>query len=304
MELWLHTFAVPGRVAATARWAEQAGFTGLLVADSQSLTSDVWIELTLAGAATSHLRVGPGATNPRTRHLSVTASASATLQAETGGRVVLGLARGDSALRSAGLQTPSVPEFERDLEQLQRLLSGELQWLARTDTPKVPLHVAATGPRVLTLAARHAEGVDLTVGADPARLRQAVAHVREAAGSPSIGAYLNVAVDEDRRRARDLVRGSTATFVRFQARELPARYDPRRHGASSSPLARSLDDELIDRFAIAGPPEEVTERLLAVADVGVERIIVVPGSLDSDPAALARSNERFAERVLAPLTAR
>ncbi|MBE2314349.1 LLM class flavin-dependent oxidoreductase [Solirubrobacter sp. CPCC 204708] len=295
MELWLHTFAVPGRVAETARWPEQAGFTGLLVADSHSLTAELWVELTLAAVATTRYRLGPGATNPRTRALGVTASAAATLHAESGGRVVLGVARGGSAVHSAGLRAPSVAEFQDDLDELQRLLNGGLQWLAQSDAPKVPVHVAASGPRVLAAAARQAEGVDLTLGADPDRLRDAVERV----GDASVGAYLNVAVDDDRARARELVRGSTATFARFQGRT--GHYDPARHGRASAPLARGLDDALIDHFAVAGPPEEVAERLAAIADAGVERLIVVPGSLDSDPIALARSNDRFAEAVLRSL---
>src|SRR5436305_1868534 len=125
MELWLHTFAFPGRVAEIARQAENWGFTGLLVADSQNLTADIWVELALAGAATSHLRLGPGVTNPLTRHLAVTASAAATLQAETAGRATLGFAQGDSALSQVGLTRLSVSEFEHALETLQGFLRGE-----------------------------------------------------------------------------------------------------------------------------------------------------------------------------------
>src|SRR5919201_4935545 len=97
MEVWLHAFANAGRVAPRARQAEAWGYTGLLVADSQCLNADVWVELALAAGATRRLRVGPGVTNPATRHVTVTASAAATLQAESGGRAVVGLGRGESA---------------------------------------------------------------------------------------------------------------------------------------------------------------------------------------------------------------
>ena len=233
-ELYLHTFAIPGRVAETARWAEEAGFTGLLVADSQSLTSDVWVELAMASAQTTRLLLGPGSTNPRTRHLTVTASAAATLQAESGGRAVLGLARGDSALTHAGLTAPTVAEFEDDVLDVQTLLAGRetanglaLRWLAGAGQAKVPVRVAATGPRVVAAAARHADGVDLTVGAKAERLTAAVAMIHDAAGDrrPSIGAYINVAVHDDPALARDLVRGSAATFARFGGQKLTEAYD-------------------------------------------------------------------------------
>src|SRR5437763_14568430 len=107
MELWLHTFAFPGKVADVARQGEQWDFAGLLVADSQNLTADICVELALAGAATSTLRVGPGVTNPLTRHLAVTASAAATLQAETGGRATPGVSPGGSAPRPGGRRRPA-----------------------------------------------------------------------------------------------------------------------------------------------------------------------------------------------------
>jgi len=49
MEVWLHSFSFPGAVAERARQAEDWGFTGLLLADSQNLNADIWVELALAG---------------------------------------------------------------------------------------------------------------------------------------------------------------------------------------------------------------------------------------------------------------
>src|SRR5438270_11212367 len=115
MELWLHTFAFAGRVAEVARQAENWGFAGLLVADSQNLNADIWVELALAGAATSRLRLGPGVTNPVTRHPAVTASASATLPAETGGRGGLGFGRGDSTPTQLERRPVPVSEAGRPL---------------------------------------------------------------------------------------------------------------------------------------------------------------------------------------------
>ncbi|MGO9904531.1 MAG: LLM class flavin-dependent oxidoreductase [Solirubrobacteraceae bacterium] len=329
MEVWLHGFAFPQRVAELARQAEAWGFTGLLIADSQNLTADVWVELALAGAATSRLRLGPGVTNPITRHLAVTASAAATLQAETGGRAVLGLAQGDSALTQIGHQRLSVESFEAALQTLQGLLGDEdvqlnehtrsrIRWLAEIGAAKVPVHVAATGPRTIEAAARHAEGVDLTVGAELHRIRRCAEQARAVAVSTlTVGAYLNVAVDEDPAAARALVRGSVATFARFSASaasgselsavdrrdvaKITAGYDPDRHGDSRAESAQSIADEFIDRFAVAGTPDEVLRRLRAISNSGIERVIVVPGSLDSDPSRVHRSLDRFAADVLPKL---
>ncbi len=331
MEVWLHAFAFPGRTAELARRAEAWGYDGMLVADSQNLNADVWVELALAVAATERLRLGPGVTNTATRHPAVTASAAATLQAESGGRAVLGLGRGDSALAQIGRQPVAVAEFEAQLARIAGLLRGEevelddgspstIRWIAESPTPAVPVAVAASGPQVIAAGARHAQRLDFTVGAEPDRLRWAIGLAREAAGEgepPSLGVFLDVAVDPDRARARDLIRGSTSILARFGAEGAPpeglsevtregiarlaAEFDEARHGESGTAAARELADEFIDRFAVCGPGPEVAGRLAALAELGIERVIVVPGSLDADPAALDESNQRFAAEVLPAL---
>jgi 5,10-methylenetetrahydromethanopterin reductase len=300
----------------------------MLVADSQNLNADVWVELALAGVATDRLHLGPGVTNPATRDPAVTASAAATLQAETDGRAVLGLGRGDSALTQLGRRPVAVHELEEALVTIQAYLSGEeahsdglashIAWLP-DDEAKVPVAVAATGPHVIGAGARHAERVDFTVGAEPDRLAWAVETAREAAGDRqvSLGAYLNVAVSPDRDTARDLVRGSTAIFARFATEGAPADglsevtragieqvaadYDEKRHGHAAAAHAQALEDDFIDRFAVVGDPAEVTERLREIEALGIERVVVVPGSLDADPRAMADADERFGAEVLPQL---
>jgi 5,10-methylenetetrahydromethanopterin reductase len=329
MDTWMHAFAFPHRVAELARQVEAWGFAGLLVADSQNLNADVWVELALAGGATERIALGPGVTNPVTRHPAVTASAALTLQVETGGRTVLGIGRGDSALTQIGMRPVPAAELEQALVIMQSYLRGEevtlgggassLRWAGQAGQPKVPVVVAATGPRVIGLAARHAERIDFTVGAEPDRLGWAIDTAREAAGERvvSMGAFLNVAVHPDRAVARDLVRGSAAIFARFATEGAPAEglskvtregieqmaagYEAARHGQAGAPQAQQLEDEFIDRFALVGSAEEVVERLAELAALGIERVVMVPGSLDADPELVAESNARFAEQVLPQL---
>jgi 5,10-methylenetetrahydromethanopterin reductase len=182
----------------------------------------------------------------------------------------------------------------------------------------VPVHVAATGPRTIQAAARRAEGVDLTVGAELERLRWAAGIARKAApGRLTVGAYLNVAVHPDREIARQLVRGSVATFARFATQGAPADglspvtksgierlasgYDADHHGEAQASYAELLDGAFIDRFALAGAAEDVRDRLAAIRHAGIERLVIVPCSLDADTAAVRESNERFAADVLPEL---
>ncbi|HYH26456.1 MAG TPA: LLM class flavin-dependent oxidoreductase [Blastococcus sp.] len=327
-EFWLHGFPVPRRAAALAVQAEGWGFDGLLLADSENLVGDPYVELTLAARATHRLRLGPAVTNPVTRHPAVTASAIATLQIESGGRAVIVYGRGDSAVRQLGLQPATTEELERGLSQLQGFLGGQavpsaagvaarMGWIEPFHAGDVPVSVAATGPVTIGLAARLCGRVDFTVGADPRRVSWAIAQARRAASGAgtqlSLGAFVNVAVHPDVAVARNLVRGSAAIFAHFVSegphdvvpdddravvQRVRVAYDEAAHGLTTADHARLLPDDFLDRFAIAGPPEHCVARLRELIDLGLDRVIVVPGSRDADPDALAASNELFATEVL------
>ena len=102
MEIGILAIPWPRRSAETARLLETLGFDTVLFADSQNLAPEVWGQLMLAAQATSRVRLGPGVTNSVTRDVAVTASAALALQAESGGRALLGIGRGDSSVQRIG----------------------------------------------------------------------------------------------------------------------------------------------------------------------------------------------------------
>lgn len=57
----------------------------------------------------------------------------------------------------------------------------------------------------------------------------------------------------------------------------------------------------MDRFAVAGPAVQCTARLRGLFELGLDRVVVVPGSRDTDPELLTYSNELFAREVLPQL---
>src|SRR5690349_21175241 len=139
----------PRRTARTARLLEELGFDTVLFPDSQNLAPEVWGQLMLAAQATTRVRLGPGVTNSVTRDPAVTASAALALQAESGGRAVLGIGRGDSSVQRIGKMLDPVASFERYLAMLQAYLRGDaverdgfasrLEWLREARVPKVPV---------------------------------------------------------------------------------------------------------------------------------------------------------------------
>lgn len=334
-EIWLHEFPIPGTVVPRATWAEAHGFNGMLLADSQNLVGDPYVELGLAAHATTRLQLGTGNTNPVTRHPAVTAAAIATVHAESGGRAILGIARGDSAVAWIGEPPASVDDFARYLTEVQGFPKGgpvdlngmgsRTPWIAALKQPKVPVDVAASGPRVTAIGAQLADRLTFTLGADAKRLQGAIEHARAtctAAGRDpatlSLGAYFNVAVDPDLSVARDLVRGSVGIFAHylgepgFPRAELSApdreviaavanAYDESRHGLIGSAQSAVLSDSFVDRFAVVGPAATVRDRLLRVMALGLDRLVIVLGSRDADPTLLAETNQRFADDVLPAL---
>ena len=251
LELWTLGVADARSAGAQAQRAERAGFDGFAVVDSQNLSGDAYVALALAGRETERIKLGTGVTNPATRHAAATASAIASVHAISGGRAVLGIGRGDSALAHLGRAPARVAVLERYLAELQAYLRGEslpfervsfdasaappVESLGLADAPKasqlhslprdlakVPVEVACTGPRVIEAAARHADGVLLAVGADPERIAWGIAQTRAAAraagrdpASLRIGAFVNVAAHPDVAMARTLVRGGLSTFARL-----------------------------------------------------------------------------------------
>lgn len=351
LSLWTLTASSPRHIGAIAEKTEAAGWHGLAVVDSQNLAGDAYVMLALAANATTRLRVGTGVTNGVTRHPAVTASAIATIQALSGGRAELGIGRGDSALAHLGRAPQRVAAFERYLSALQSYLRGEsiafddldfheslappVKELGLADTPddsrihwisaagpKVPVEVAATGPRVIGVAARYADRVLLSVGADPERLRWGIDVIRKARSEAGldpdairIGAYVNLACHPDVAVARRLVSGGLATFARFAVMDgkitgqvstdqrevlenVHRAYDMKHHTEVGSDQTRALTDDFVDQYAIVGPPEHCAARLRDFEALGLDKVLVIGPTAGASREEVKASRDLFQSEVL------
>ncbi|MCC7366419.1 MAG: LLM class flavin-dependent oxidoreductase [Dehalococcoidia bacterium] len=345
LEIWSNGAGVPKAFARRAAQLEQAGFDGVTVVDSQNLAGDCYVALALAAHATERIRLATGVTNPFTRHAAVTASAIATVQAESNGRAMLGIGRGDSALAHLGHAPVGVPAFETYIRDLQTYLRGEevpfaggdleklrlageptgsrIAWL-RASVPKVPVDVAATGPKVIAAAARHADRITFAVGADVERIRwgmEVARGARKQAGlDPEMpfGAYVTVIVHDDPAVAKRLGEGGVALFARFSAmhghavgpvsdadrRQLETihdAYDMNHHAQAGSQQAATIGLDFAERFAILGPVDHCIARLRELVALGLDRLVIVGPSIGADRAEAAAAEERFVEQVMPAL---
>lgn len=312
MDVGVLLVAHPGRFVGLAKMVEEMGFASLCIPDSQNLAPEVWGQLMLAAAATSRIRLGPGVSNSVTRDPAVTACAALSLQVESDGRAVLGIGRGDSSVQRIGKRLDPLVRFERYLAQVRAYLAGEavdrdgfasrLEWLPHAKVPRVPIEVAATGPKVIAAAARHADRICFAVGADPEHLRATLAHAKAAARDAGrdpeqlrYGAFVTCVLHDDVAVARDALRGTVATFARFSsmrgspieslppplrttATYLRTHYDMAQHTRAGADHTAGIADDFVDWFAIAGPPERAVPRFRALAALGLDFVHVIPGS--------------------------
>ncbi|MBM4266377.1 MAG: LLM class flavin-dependent oxidoreductase [Deltaproteobacteria bacterium] len=315
MDLGLLFFPHPTNTADIARRIEELGFRSIVFADTQNLTPETWSQMILAATATTRIELGTGVTNPVSRDPAVTASAALGVQVASGGRLVIGIGRGDSSMAKIGRRPATLAEFELYLRRLRDYLDGKsvdrdgtpsrIEWLDEIEIPRVPIEVSATGPKVIELSARLADRICFAVGADVERLEDCIARARRGAeaagrdpGEIRLGAYINCVVHDDPAVAREAVRGGVASFAHFSgfpgmriddlpeavrkaAATMRTDYDMTHHGAAAGSHAQSLEPEFIHRFGIAGPLDEARARFLEIRDLGIDFVRVVPGSRDA-----------------------
>src|SRR6195256_1742401 len=142
------------RVVSLTRQAEAAGFEYGWIFYSHVLWKEPYPLLTLMATNTQRMRLGTCVTNPATRDLTVTASLFATLNLISGGRMELGIGRGDSSRRVLGKKPGTPAELERAVVTFRELTAGQevqhegqparLTWA--TGSP--PVWIAGYGPKV------------------------------------------------------------------------------------------------------------------------------------------------------------
>src|SRR5215208_416201 len=155
--------------------AEGNGFEYGWTYDSHILWQESYALLPIVAAQTEKIKLGHFVTNPGIRDPTITASWYATMQDLSGGRMVMGIGRGDSSRRVVGLKPVKVAEFEARCRMIKELMNGrkvdwnekelELTW-ARRDLAEIPMWIAGYGPKALAVAGRVGDGVIIQL-ADP-----------------------------------------------------------------------------------------------------------------------------------------
>lgn len=288
------------RTLALTRQAEAAGFLYGWSFDSHILWKDPYPVLTLMAANTKRMRLGTLVTNPVVRDMTVTSSLFATLSLISGGRMELGIGRGDSSRRVLGKKPTTVAKLEEAVRVFRELNAGrEVMYegnpvrLTWTNGSPPRVWVAGYGPKVMRAAGRTADGIILQF-ADPDLISWCLGFVkegaREAGRDPKKIEVMSAApvwMSEDVKSGRERVRWFPALVSnhvvdlinRYKPEELPQDltayvknregYDYQHHCEIGSDNADFVPDEVVDRFCVVGPAEAHRKKLKTLASVGV-----------------------------------
>ena len=301
------------RIIALAKQAEAAGFSYGWIFDSHVLWQEPYPVLTLLAANTERMRLGTCVTNPAVRDASVTASLLATLNRISGGRMDLGIGRGDSSRRVMGKKPTTLERLEETVSAIRDLCAGkqieyegrEIQ-LTWADSGVPPAWIAGYGPKALRCAGRIGDGVILQF-ADPHLIKWCLGFVREGAEEAGrdfskirVMSAAPVWVSDDLAKARDQVRWFPALVSnhvvdlvsRYKPEELPEElisyirdrkgYNYLHHAEVGSSNAEFVTDDIVDRFCIVGPAEEQVRRLKELQDIGVTQFNIYLMSGDEE----------------------
>ena len=292
-----------------ARAAEAAGFAGIFLADSQLTTLDPFQVLSLCATQTNRIRLGTAVSNMVYRDPTILANAAATVNEISEGRAVLGMGTGDGPVYRLGRTATRLAQFEDGIRTLRALLQGkpisvpggkerrEGKVTLRVGKLPVPVYISAEGPRTLRLAGRAADGVILGSGFDLRVLdwaRDQIAEgAREAGRSPSeidIMPAGMIYVDADGKRARRLVRPRLANRAHHNFRFTMETVPPEEAAGVqrfmegfdvTKPIEERVNpnlvsDYLVERFTIAGTPEECAAKIRRLEQAGVRSLLLTP----------------------------
>src|SRR6516225_6045207 len=251
-------------------------------------------------AATRSLGTVLMAMSPYTVHPLYAAMAAATLDELFPGRVQLCFGVGaPAALEAVGVAAEHPVETLREsIEVARELLSGEPVKFAGTrhrisgrlamGAHRLPVWLAASGPRMLELAGEIADGVVISAGTSPAFIGWCLQSVRrgEERGTRAVrkAALVACSVDADAHRAHERVRRRLAYILRggHHARNLELAGTRLDQSALAEAFAQEnwqrvdqlTGDDVVVRHCASGTPEQAMTMLQAYRDAGLDEIVV------------------------------
>ncbi len=330
-----------------ATWYEacdRAGLTVVGTPDSPALLRELYVSTTVAALATEKVNIMTMVTNPVTRHPSVTASAAMSLDELAPGRIQIGIATGDSALWATKQKAAKVADLKEYILAVKALLRGEPatyrgetfeQAWSNWEPRNVPIYVACSGPRVLSMASQVADGVVVTMGFARENVELIQATIHRACGEvgrdpDTVDFWSNAQItfDESKEKAMEYSLGWTTNWLtegtlsgkgippeikepllkmNEDIHNLEAVYKTPDRGRIQVQRAKDLGiyDWIIEHSPrLWGTPDDIYERLTELADMGLTNWVFLQqsrgtfvGGADAEKLELIKNLGEVAKRV-------
>ncbi len=313
---------------ASAQTAEQSGLHSIALIDSPIVERDVHLASAACALNTTNLKVVTGATNPVTRHPSVTAAAYVQLEELAPGRIICGIATGDSAVWGVGLKAAKVAELREYILAVKAMLRGEIaSWRGAEFRGRwrgwepfdLPVYVACAGPRTVRMAAQVTDGLILSVGVAPEDLEWVQVQIEEACrevgrdpAALDVWHVTEVTFAENAEAASARTLGIFAHWLTLggtKGKRVPEEYKPllAELNADTKSIERSYRDPdrgrvlverakqlgvydwLMSRSArLWGTPEEMRQRLGELRALGASNWMLAPDGMNLDNIEITR----------------
>jgi 5,10-methylenetetrahydromethanopterin reductase len=292
-----------------AKRAEDLGFEAIFFADSHMNNVDPYQLMAICATQTKKIRFGTAVTNMVYRDPTITANSFATLNEISDGRAIVGLGTGDGPVYSLGRTATKLVDFEKGLRIIRDLLHGRgvqvpagkeqgggTVMLIAGKRP-VPIYISAEGPKTLRVAGRTCDGVILGTGFDLDVLEWARARIAEGAKESArsvseidIMPAGMIVVDDNGDLARKRVRARMANRAhhnfRFTMETVPvSEAEGVKKFMDNFDISKPIEDRidpafvteyLLERFTIAGTPDECIAKVMRLEAEGIQRILLTP----------------------------
>jgi 5,10-methylenetetrahydromethanopterin reductase len=291
------------------RLSEGLGYDQMWYTDIR-LFRECYLGLAAVAAGTERIRIGPGVTDPYSRHPAVTAATIATLDELSGQRAMLGLGVGSTGFRELGIRAlHPVAALREAVDVIRRLLreeevtingkvvclnGGKLQFSpARRH---IPIYFATQGARITELAGEVADGLMIPNTVLPSavdfyvdQLKRGVKKVGRSLSEIDIALRYEVCISDDPTDAEAVMRRRVAARVAagyghwdYLERlgivlpqafvDIAAQGDLRK----AADAADLLPGGVLERMVLAGDPPRVAAQLTSALRPGISRVIVRP----------------------------
>jgi 5,10-methylenetetrahydromethanopterin reductase len=294
---------------------EAAGFDGAGILDSQMISRDTFVILGQAATATSRITLFPAVTNPFTRHASVLAGGIQTVEELAPGRVKFVIGTGYTSASTIGRKPATLADMRQCIAAVKTLVAGGTADFNGTagrlpfaSGRRIPVIMAASGPKAIEVAAEIADGVLLLVGFNKGIVEKALSHLE--AGAKRGGRRLEdlditwaartgtaKTTEEARRMARPTavhwgilrwggqwVEPAGLTLPKFEIPDAVWKvYPDLSHAenweqaiAATSFVPDEVVGQLCDALGLIGTAEYVAERIAEMSKLGVRNLYLMP----------------------------